>query len=385
MSGQKANSTAMMVAHGVGAQIAFNSSGGAEEWIMLMPIGSGGLVATVDGRGPYRVADATKLASASLHSHGGRLPIDENHATDLAAPQGRPAPARGWAVALDARADGIYGKVEWSAPGSALMAEKAYRFISPVIIHDKAGNVLDLPRASLTNTPNLRGMAALNSQETDDMDLLAQLRAALGLDDSADASTVVAKVKSACGHSTAMNSIARAAGLAETADAATVLATVTTLKAGTALASIAKAAGLNEDSGVAAIVTAVTALAAGVPDTVKALQAELATVTTSLNALRTTAATEKATAFVDGAIREGRVGVKPLREHYITMHAADPARVEKEIGAMPKLGPSGLPETPPAPKKDGTVSLNAAQETAAKLLGIDPKVYAKTLAAEQAA
>src|SRR4051812_7575764 len=139
MSGQKAN-TSLMTARGVGAEIAFNSSGGAAEWIMLLPIGAGGVVATVDGRGPYRVADPPKLAAASLQAHSGRIPIDENHATDLAAPQGRPAPARGWATELQARADGIYGHVEWSASGAALMSDKAYRFISPVLMHDQAGN-----------------------------------------------------------------------------------------------------------------------------------------------------------------------------------------------------------------------------------------------------
>jgi len=40
------------------------------------------------------------------------------------------------------------------------LSDKAYCFISPVIVHAAAGNVLDLPRASLTNTPNLRGMAS---------------------------------------------------------------------------------------------------------------------------------------------------------------------------------------------------------------------------------
>jgi phage I-like protein len=351
---------------------------------MLMPIGAGGIVNTVDGRGPYRVSDPAKLAASSLNAHAGRIPIDENHATDLAAPQGRPAPARGWATALDARTDGIYGKVEWSAPGAALMSEKAYRFISPVIIHDKGGNVLDLPRASLTNTPNLRGMSALHAQEMDDMDLLSQLRAALGLADDADAGAVVAKVKGMCGTDTSMQAIALAAGVAKDAAGDVVLTAVKALKTGTSLASIAKAAGLKEDSDQAAIVTAVTALAAGVPDSVKALQAELTTVTTALNALSTSTAKDKATAFVDAAIKDGRVGVKPLRDHYIAMHAVDPARVEKEIGAMPKLGPTGIPETPPA-GKDGKVSLNAEQLHIAQLLGVKPEDYAKTLAAEQAA
>jgi phage I-like protein len=389
MSGQKPN-TALLIARGVGAEIAFNSSGCADEWIMLMPIGAGGLVATVDGRGPYRVADPAKLASASLAAHDGRIPIDENHATDLAAPQGRPAPARGWATAAEARPGGIFGKIEWSAPGAALMSEKAYRYISPVIVHDKSGNVLDLPRASLTNTPNLRGMAALHSQEND-MDLLAQLIKLLGLPDGSDAAAVIAKVKSECSDDpgdTAMQQVAVTAGLAKDAGRAIVLSTVAALKqkAGGAVSlnAIAKAAGLKEDSGEAAIVAAITSLASGVPEAVKALQSELATVTTNLNALRSSSATEKATAFVDTAIREGRVGVKPLRDHYITMHAADPARVEKEIGAMPKLGASGALQTNPE-IKDGKVALNAEQIGIANALGLSPDDYAKTLASEQAA
>jgi phage I-like protein len=393
MSGQKAN-IAMGVARGVGHAIAFNASGGAEEWIMLMPVPATRIVATVDGRGPYRVADAAKLASASLQAHDGRIPIDENHSTDLAAPRGEPAPARGWATELQARADGIYGKVEWSPSGAALMSEKSYRYISPVIIHDKAGNVLDLPRASLTNTPNLLGMAALNAKENEtenDMDplnaLLTKLRTLLGLPDTADADAVLAKVKAECGDdgSSAMQSIALAVGLAKDAGTDTVLASVKSLKAGTALSSIAKAAGLKEDSGEAAIVAAITTLAAGVPDAVKALQAELTTVTTRLNAALTMSASEKATAFVDNAIKAGVVGVKPLRDHYIARHAADPANVEKEIGSLPKLGPSGVPQIPPPPAKDGEVALSSEQLTAAKLLGIDPKAYQKTLASEQAA
>jgi hypothetical protein len=51
MSGQKANS--VMVARAVGAEIAFNSSGGADAWTMLMPLGAGNVLTTVDGRGPY--------------------------------------------------------------------------------------------------------------------------------------------------------------------------------------------------------------------------------------------------------------------------------------------------------------------------------------------
>lgn len=352
-----AHSQASNLVRGVGVEIALNAAGNAAaDWIMLVPIGVGGLITTVDGRGPYRIADASKLAAAALNAHAGRIPIDENHATDLAAPEGRPAPARGWVNAMEARADGIYGQVEWSAAGTALMAERAYRFISPVLIHDKQGLVLDLPRASLTNLPNLRGMAALNSEGSDHMDLLAQLRQLLGLGDDADAGSVVAKVKGMCGTDTAMQSIAKAAGLGADATSEAIIFTVTSL-----------------------------ATAGGDAKTIVALQSELREIGGKLQAAMTATATEKATAFVDSAIRDLRVGVRSLREHYISRHAASAdgaAQVEKEIGALPKLGAgSTLMVEPPAPK-DGKVALNAEQKQAAKLLGIKEDDYAKTLASE---
>ncbi|WP_316171049.1 phage protease [Bradyrhizobium sp. SZCCHNRI1058] len=329
---------------------------------MLLPIGTGGLVTTVDGRGPYRVADAPKLAASLLAVHAGRIPIDETHSTDLAAPEGRPAPARGWVTATEVRADGIYGQVEWSASGTALMRDKSYRFISPVLIHDKSGAVLDLPRASLTNTPNLHGMAALNSQqENDSMDLLAQLRKLLGMADDADAEAVMAKVKSMCGTDTSMNAIATAAGLKAGATGEQIVQAVTALSTAS-----------NRDAAT----------------TISALQSEVRELGTRLATVTSTAARERATAFIDNAIREGRVGVKPMREHYISRHAASAeaaADVEKEIGAMPKLGPSVVPAGTPPELKDGKVALNSEQKNIAAMLGVSEDDYAKTLASEAAA
>ncbi|MGG8896324.1 phage protease, partial [Escherichia coli] len=78
------------------------------EWINLLPAGA---ARTVDGRGPYTVASMAALIAASLQD-GQKLPLDENHATDKGAVLGLPAPARGWIVALEAREDGLWGKVE---------------------------------------------------------------------------------------------------------------------------------------------------------------------------------------------------------------------------------------------------------------------------------
>lgn len=46
----------------------------------------------------------------------GKLPVDECHATDKAAPDGRQAPARGWIVQMEVRADGLWGRVAECSP-----------------------------------------------------------------------------------------------------------------------------------------------------------------------------------------------------------------------------------------------------------------------------
>lgn len=345
--------------------IALNAEAGVPTEINLLPAGA--IVRTVDGRGPYRIADAAALVAASLQAASGRpMPIDENHATDLAAPKGGPSPARGWMTGLQARADGIWAPVEWTGVGKQLVADKAYRGVSVVFSHLADGTITRIMRASLVNNPNLRDVVALNAEGAN-MDLLAELRKLLGLPDDADAAAVIAKVKSMKGSDT-------------------VAAQATALQA--SIVSIAKAVGLKDDADATAVLGAVTTLATAAKaapgaEAVTALQAELKDVTTKFTALQSSIATDKATAFVDGAIKAGRVGVKPLRDHYIAMHATDAARVEKEIGAMPIFGPSGALTTPPAKGKDGEVALNAEQSSVAALLGVDAKAVAKTLAGEQ--
>lgn len=132
--------------------------GKVPDWVHLLPAGQ---IRTVDGRGPYRVASMAQIASQL--ATGGRLPIDENHATDLGGRLGMPAPARGWITALQARSDGLWGKVEWTAEGRRLIADKAYVGLSPAILHTASGDVVKVLRASLTNTPNLQGLTTLHS------------------------------------------------------------------------------------------------------------------------------------------------------------------------------------------------------------------------------
>lgn len=291
---------------------------GAPEWIHLVPAGT---IPTVDDRGPFVLADPQGVVDRSM-SAGSKLPVDENHSTDLAGPRGEPSPARGWIVEMQTRADGIWGRVEWNASGRSLLADRAYRGISPVITHFRDGTIHQVLRASLTNRPNLVGLTALNAdQGTDQMDLLADLRRLLGLADTADAAAVIAAVK------------------AKTSDAAC------SAEVRTAFDGVAKIVGLEASGSTApgAVVTAVAAL--GDPKKFVTIEAHTA-LQSELARLKEAGGRAKAEAFIDGKIREGRVGLKPLRDHYVTRHMAEPEAVEKEIAAMPTIhstGPGGEP------------------------------------------
>jgi len=144
--------------------LALNAGAGAgadapvPDTIQLLP---GGIFRGRDGRGPWRSADAGAIIAASALP----LAIDVNHATDLAAPEGRPSEAVGWVRGLEQRPDGtIWGRVDWNSAGTALLADRRYRSISPVFRHDRAGTIVSLERASLTNRPNLH-LEALNAAE----------------------------------------------------------------------------------------------------------------------------------------------------------------------------------------------------------------------------
>lgn len=323
--------------------------GAAPDWVHLLP--ASGAVDTYDGRGPYHLGDIPAVIAASLSDPRG-LPIDENHATDLAAPEGREAPARGWIVELQARADGIWGRVEWTTAGAALVADRAYRGISPVLAIDRRDrkSVLAIRRASLVNIPNLRGLTALN-QETS-MSLMERLIEKLGLTAGASEDDVVA--------------------------AAAPIGTDTALQS--ALTEIGTALGV-AGSDTAAVILAAKSAAKAKPAEITALQQQLAGVTTELNTIKAGAARKEAERVVDAEIQRGRVGVLPLRDHYVTRHMANPAEVEKELAVLPVLMAGGIAALPPAAGAD--LSLNAEQKAAARLLGIPEADYLKTLKAEK--
>jgi len=338
------------------------------EWVHLLPSGDASGIATGDARGPYHVKDAKKLIAASF-AQSDRLPIDENHATDLAAPKGQPSPARGWIVEMEARDTGIWGRVEWNDAGRELVSTQAYRALSPVIMHDGKKVIIGILRASLVNRPNLRGLTALNMES--DMTLeefMAQLAKALGLKDGATEADITAAIRT----------------LKEDKDVGGAeLQNRQQLQS--QLGEIGVALGV-EDGEASDILAAAKSLQASTGEegtAITALQSEISDLTKQLNQVTEATGKKAATDFVDGEIKRGRAGVKPLRDHYIAMHMVDAGRVEKEINALPVLsGTTIVAATPTA--KDGKIALNAEQAAVADQLGLDHKDYADQLEIDRA-
>lgn len=332
------------------------AEGAVPEWVQLTPV-LNGEIATFDGRGPYQLKDAQAVIAASLAYERGIL-IDENHATDLAAPTGKEAPARGWIKEMQAREDGIWGRVEWTKAGRELVADKAYRGISPVMtLQADKKTVRMIPRASLVNLPNLRGIHALHQEQP--MAPMAKLAAALGLAEDASEDAILSAIKAlkdkGDGEAPALQS---------------------------ALSEIGVALGV-EGTAKPADVVAAAKLAAGGKTDLVALQAQVTSLTAELTTIKGAGKRQAAEAFIDKAIADRRAGVNATnREDLVTLHMEDATKAEKLITGMPMLTATGTVQTPPA-AKDGVVSLNAEQKAACALLGVSEEAYLKTLSAEQ--
>ena len=300
------------------------------EWIHILPAGT---FKGDDGRGPYVLRDPAKVISESMERAHGKLTLDENHSTDTAAKIGMSSPAMGWIVQLENRADGIWGRVEWTPPGQQAWANRAYRGVSPVFDHTPDGVVTCILRAALTNDPNLELTSLHHKQQETRMDLAA-IAAALGLPATAtqaDVDRALADAKS----SRAMHT------------------------------SLAGLLNLGADADAAAITTGVRARLEGESAHAQALTA----VQTELAALQRKDAERTAEAAVDTAARDGHVISKDLRGELIALHASNPEMAAKIIAQLPKIPQGQIARQ--------NTSAHAAQTAAGVDTDADPKALAK--------
>jgi phage I-like protein len=316
--------------------LSLNADGGTvPSRIELVPAG-----VTVAGR-DGRSWKNTNPEQAALNSMKRlvKLPIDENHATDLAAPKGGASPAFGWITALNADGRGaIFADVEWTPRGAEAVKNKEYGFISPVFLYSKEGEINCILRAALTNSPNLE-LPALNAEgggpETDSMEdkMDKALCAALGIAEAATVNEALAAVEKL---KTAQNAGANPGG-----------------GAGADLAVYAPRAELN-----AALEKAVAA------------EARLA----ELNA---EAFKKEAAAVVDEAVAAGKFA--PASRETCLALCADKAGLEKFkalAAASPAIvdGKAAGPETPPPA---AGAALNSEDAAVARAMGYTVEEYKK--------
>lgn len=204
--------------------------GSAPEWVHLLPAG---VFSGVDGRGPYQVPDPEAVIRITRErSRGNDLPIDYGHALERPGPDGDAAPAAGWISELEAREDGIWGRVAWTASGEAKIRGREFRFLSPVFYHTPDGHVVWILRAGLTNRPNLQLVSINSSQGGDDADqeeavaLPKAIATALGLAETAAETEIVARCSSAVQAEAGLGRVAAHMQLPATASADDVIRAV---------------------------------------------------------------------------------------------------------------------------------------------------------------
>ncbi len=174
---------------------------GVPETIRLLPLGH-----VKSQKGDFVVdAQSYEEMRQRMAGRGIDIVIDYEHQT-LKDVQ---APAAGWIKELQLTEDAICGLVEWTPKAKEYLANREYRYLSPVVlVGGPERKALVLSSAGLTNIPAIDGMfpiinsldlSTFNFEENgeEDMALLLQLAALLGLPETATEEEVVAAVKKA--------------------------------------------------------------------------------------------------------------------------------------------------------------------------------------------
>ena len=299
------------------------------EWIKLTPKGA---AKTRDGR--TFTFDPARLA-ARFKADGVDIAVDLNHSTVLLGGKGEKPDIMGYVKAVEARDDGVWGRIDWLDPIDAKKQIRSHRYVSPSIHPDEHGDVKWLHSIGLVPAPALGNMGALAHAHPQQDVTMKKIAQALGLADDATEDACVAAI----GVRPALKPLAAAAGLPDTADAAQLLSAVTSLRAG--------------GNGL-----------------VTELQGKVTTLSAEVNATRKTMRDRDVAELLDGALRDKKI-VPAQRASYVAMCATDDgiANVRQLLAATPALlGASGLDGLPAPTGGDGAVDPVTLAAEAQKLV-----------------
>ncbi|HUX30629.1 MAG TPA: phage protease [Thiobacillus sp.] len=152
--------------------------------------------------------EAARLTLEAFAAHGTDLPIDYEHQSlggRWSSPTGQ-APAAGWIKKLEVVAGvGIVACVEWTASSRRQVADRQYRYLSPVaMVRKRDRRLVALHSVGLTNKPAIVGAEPIvnsrsaradtdrQSEEIGMQEQIESLRAVLQLDEQAESPQVLA-------------------------------------------------------------------------------------------------------------------------------------------------------------------------------------------------
>ncbi|QQC83003.1 phage protease [Acinetobacter bereziniae] len=152
--------------------------------------------------------------AAVLNQRSIKMVIDYEHATIKAQETGIEAPAAGWLQTFE-YVDGVglcSTQFEWTNKAKGYIESDEYKYLSPVFIYTKTGDVVALLHVALTNTPNLdqlpeaqlaaaaQNFLSQNTQIDEDStmkEFLELMRKKLGLPETATEAELVAAANTA--------------------------------------------------------------------------------------------------------------------------------------------------------------------------------------------
>lgn len=273
-----------------------------------------------------------------------RMVVDYEHQTIKAEELGEAAPASGWIDRASLRYEpgvGILGAIDWTPRAAQMIAGGEYAYLSPVFLYSPDdGEVLLLRHVALTNAPALDlPQVALRAEEEIDfsteeeppMTLLQQLLASLGLakeTSEADALTAVAALKAKADQVDGLN---------------------------------AKVAALSSQAPDPSKFVAV--------ETMAALQAEVAALTSQING-------DKVTQVVEAALTAGKL-LPAQKDWALSLGKANLATLTEYVEKTPAIAALGGMQTEGKDLgKGATVALSADEQKVAAQLGLTAEQFA---------
>jgi phage I-like protein len=287
------------------------------EWIRVLPMGK---VELADHREPFTVDEASLTSMvAAFQSRGIDLVIDYEHQSL----NGERAPAAGWIKDLEARGDGLWARVDWTKQAQEYLAQREYRYFSPVLRLDpETRRPMALMHVGLTNVPAINHLPPLVARWGGE----ARASGELGPMDLALGSPVI-EMDSAKEKGKMVEKLKRLMGLRPEVEEGAVCG-----KALEAFRELGVILNLPDDATVAQLKGAVEAHKAGV---VRLLKAE-----EEVQALKARLVEETTSRFVEEALKAGKVS--PAQRGWALEYCRrDPEGFKTYAERAPKLVPTG--------------------------------------------